>query len=69
MTAKLRKYVLPNLPYVFIGILLGNIGEAYRLAAGVDVGNKIIGMIATIPAAFESILPGPFLLEIGRAHV
>ena len=34
MTDKLRKYVLPNIPYVFIGWVFLKLGTAYRLAAG-----------------------------------
>ena len=34
MTDKLRKYVLPNIPYVFIGWAFLKLGTAYRLAAG-----------------------------------
>ena len=36
MTDKLRKYVLPNIPYVFIGWAFLKLGTAYRLAAGGD---------------------------------
>ena len=36
MTDKLRKYVLPNIPYVFIGWAFLKLGTAYRLAAGSD---------------------------------
>jgi type IV secretion system protein VirD4 len=60
MNDKIRKYIIPNLPYVFIGILLGNIGEAYRMAAGADIGQKIIGTLATDGPAFENLLPGPY---------
>ena len=34
VTDKLRKYVLPNIPYVFIGWVFLKLGTAYRLAAG-----------------------------------
>lgn len=37
MTDKLRKYVLPNIPYVFIGWVFLKLGTAYRLAAGSDL--------------------------------
>ncbi len=60
MNGKIRKYVIPNLPYVFIGVLLGNLGEAYRISPGADIGQKIIGMMGTIAPAFENILPGPY---------
>ena len=43
MTDKLRKYVLPNIPYVFIGWAFLKLGTAYRLAAGSDFAHKFIG--------------------------
>ena len=39
MTDKLRKYVLPNIPYVFIGWVFLKLGTAYRLAAGAGGNN------------------------------
>ena len=44
MTDKLRKYVLPNIPYVFIGWAFLKLGTAYRLAAGGDFAHKFIGL-------------------------
>ena len=58
MTDKLRKYVLPNIPYVFIGWAFLKLGTAYRLAAGSDFAHKFIGLGQTIGAAFASFAPG-----------
>ena len=58
MAAKIRKYVLPNLPYFFIACMLCNVGEAYRLAPGADMGGKLLGMLNTIGPAFADIMPG-----------
>ena len=44
MTDKLRKYVLPNIPYVFIGWVFLKLGTAYRLAAGAGFGEKLLGL-------------------------
>ena len=63
MNDKIRKYVIPNLPYVFIGVLLGNLGEAYRLSVGANIGQRLIGMMGKIAPAFENILPGPYLFD------
>ncbi len=63
MNANIKKYVIPNLPYVFIGVLLSNLGEAYRLSAGTGIGQKLMGITATIGPAFESLLPGPYLFD------
>ena len=53
-TDKIRKYVLPNIPYLFIGWFCLKIGTAYRLAAGTGFGEKLLGLGQTIGAAFAS---------------
>ena len=57
-TDKIRKYVLPNIPYLFICWFCLKIGTAYRLAAGADFGEKLLGLGQTIGAAFASFAPG-----------
>ena len=47
-TDKLRKYVLPNIPYLFIGWACLKVGTAYRLAAGAGFGQKLLGIMQTI---------------------
>ena len=56
-TDKIRKYVLPNIPYLFIGWFCLKIGTAYRLAAGAGFGEKLLGLGQTIGAAFASFAP------------
>lgn len=58
MNAKIKKYVVPNLPYLLIFWFFCKIGEAYRLAAGAGFGMKLIGMMKTIGPAFGTITPG-----------
>ena len=57
-TDKIRKYVLPNIPYLFIGWFCLKIGTAYRLAVGAGFGEKLLGLGQTIGAAFASFAPG-----------
>lgn len=57
-TDKIRKYVLPNIPYLFIGWFCLKIGTAYRLAAGAGFGEKLLGLGQTIGTAFASFAPG-----------
>jgi hypothetical protein len=57
-TDKIRKYVLPNIPYLFIGWFCLKIGTAYRLAAGTGFGEKLLGLGQTIGAAFADFAPG-----------
>ena len=67
MTDKLRKYVLPNIPYVFIGWVFLKLGTAYRLAAGSDFAHKFIGLGQTVGVAFADFAPGlaPFDWLVG----
>jgi type IV secretion system protein VirD4 len=58
MTDKIRKYMLPYLPYVFAFWFCLKLGTAYRLADGAMFGLKLIGMIQTIGPAFRTIAPG-----------
>ena len=63
MTDKLRKYVLPNIPYVFIGWAFLKLGTAYRLAVGSDFAHKFIGLGQTVGAAFADFAPGLALFD------
>ena len=67
MTDKLRKYVLPNIPYVFIGWVFLKLGPAYRLAAGGDFAHKLLGLGQAVGAAFADFAPGlaPFDWLVG----
>ena len=57
-TDKIRKYVLPNIPYLFIGWACLKMGTAYRLAAGTNFGEKLLGLMQTIGVAFADFSPG-----------
>ena len=58
MSDKIRKYVFPNLPYLFVFWFFSKIGTAYRIAPGTDFGTKLMGMLDTFPKAFETYWPG-----------
>ena len=63
----LKKRLIPWLPYVLIGLFATNLGEAWRLAAGTDASQKLLGLMASIPLAFAAPLPSfhPFDLLVG----
>ena len=63
----LKKRLLPWIPYVLIGLFATNLGEAWRLAAGTDASQKLLGLMASIPLAFAAPLPSfhPFDLLVG----
>ena len=58
MSDKIRKYVPPTLPYLFVFWFFSKIGTAYRIAPGTDFGTKLMGMLDTFPKAFETYWPG-----------
>ena len=66
-TDKIRKYMLPNIPYLFIGWAFLKLGTAYRLAAGVNAVEKLLGLMQTIGVAFADFSPGlaPFDWLVG----
>lgn len=68
-TDKLKKYILPNLPYLLVFWFFDKLGWAYRLAPGVDFVRKLTGSVTTINAAFANPLPSlvPFDLFVGVA--
>ena len=57
-TDKIRKYLIPNIPYLFILWACLKLGTAYRLAAGNDFAHKLIGLGQTIGPAFADFAPG-----------
>ena len=58
MIAKIRKYLLPNVPYMFVLWFCLKLGTAYRLADGADFAHKLIGTMQTIGPALQDISPG-----------
>ena len=56
-TKKLTKLLALYLPYILLGMLATNFGEAWRLAEGKELGDKIMSMMGTIPVAFANPLP------------
>ena len=64
---KFTKLLALSLPYVVIGLLATNLGEAWRLTVGKELGDKILSLMSTVPAAFANPLPSlhPFDLFVG----
>ena len=56
-TKKLTKLLALYLPYILLGLAATNLGEAWRLAEGKELGDKIMSMMGTVPLAFASPLP------------
>ena len=67
MSDKIKKQVILNLPYVILGLIATNLGEAWRLAEGADFSEKLLALFGILPAAFQNPLPSfhPLDLLIG----
>ena len=63
-TKKLTKLLALYLPYILLGLVATNFGEAWRLAAGKELGDKIMSMMGTVPLAFANPLPSLHPLDI-----
>ena len=63
-TKKLTKLLALYLPYILLGLVTTNFGEAWRLAEGKELGDKIMSMMGTIPVAFANPLPSLHPLDL-----
>lgn len=63
-TKKLTKLLALYLPYILLGLAETNFGEAWRLAEGKELGDKIMSMMGTIPVAFANPLPSLHPLDL-----
>ena len=63
-TKKLTKLLALYLPYLLLGLVATNLGEAWRLAEGKELGDKIMSMMGTVPLAFANPLPSLHPLDI-----
>ena len=67
MNKKTKRLIMLNAPYVLIGLLATNLGEAWRLAIGSNATEKVQALVQTIPQALSNPLPSlhPFDLMVG----
>ena len=63
-TKKLTKLLVLYLPYLLLGLVATNFGEAWRLAESRELGERIMSMMGTIPAAFANPLPSLHPLDL-----
>ena len=63
-TKKLTKLLALYLPYILLGMVATNFGEAWRLAEGKELGDKIMSMMGTLPLAFANPLPSLHPLDL-----
>lgn len=70
-TREIKRLLILNLPYVILGLMATNLGEAWRMAEGADTSAKTLSFLSTIPVAFgnPSLQSGPvrpFAPVVGR---
>ena len=65
----IKKFLLPNLPYVFIALFATKLGQAWRLAPGTDFSGKALHLMEGFATAFSSLVPSfhPIDLCVGVA--
>lgn len=66
-TREIKRLLILNLPYVILGLMATNLGEAWRMAEGADTSAKTLSFLSTIPVAFGNPMPSfhPMDLLIG----
>lgn len=65
----IKKFLLPNIPYVFIALFATKLGQAWRLAPGMDFSGKALHLMEGFATAFSSLVPSfhPIDLCVGIA--
>ena len=66
-TRKIKKLLILNIPYIIVGLIATNIGEAWRMAEGADSSAKLLSLFSVLPVAFGNPMPSfhPLDLLIG----
>ena len=64
MSNKTKKLLILNLPYIIAGLVCTNLGEAWRIAEGADMGEKLLGFLSALGTAFSNPLPSIHPLDL-----
>ena len=54
---EIKRLVILNIPYLILGLLATNLGEAWRLAEGIDISAKLLAFFSTVGQAFANPMP------------
>ena len=70
MSNKTKKLLILNLPYFIAGLVCTNLGEAWRIAEGADMSEKLHGFLSALGSAFSNPMPSlhPMDLLIGVCY-
>ena len=63
-TRKIKKLLILNIPYIIVGLIATNIGEAWRMAEGADNSAKLLSLFSTLSVAFGNPLPSFYPLDL-----
>ncbi len=64
MNAKYKRLLILNLPYILIGLLATNVFEAWRIAEGADLSEKLLGFMSALGIAFRNPLPSLYPTDL-----
>ena len=64
MNNKTKKLLILNLPYFIAGLVCTNMGEAWRIAEGADMSEKLLGFLSALGAAFSNPMPSLHPLDL-----
>ena len=63
-STKIKKTLIKLLPYIIVGLVCTNLGEAWRLAEGADMGKKMLSFFSMVGVAFGNPLPSLYPLDL-----
>ena len=63
-STKIKKTLIKLLPYIIVGLVCTNLGEAWRLAVGADMGKKMLSFFGMLGVAFGNPLPSLHPLDL-----
>ncbi len=64
MSSKTKKLLILNLPYILIGLFTTNLAEAWRIAEGIDMSEKMMSFMTTLGIAFQNPLPSIYPTDL-----
>ncbi len=62
--AKAKSIIIRAIPYVVVGLLSTNFGEAWRLSEGQDISKRFLSFMLKLPEAFQNFLPTFYPLDL-----
>ena len=64
MSNKTKKLLILNLPYFIAGLVCTNLGEAWRIAEGADMSEKLLGFLSALGTAFSNPMPSLYPMDL-----